>query len=343
MCRSSTFSSESVQGGGFSSVDWRDWLLALAVLLIVEFGVVRSGYIWQRTPDTMLGAFFGVEREVLAKAPQPTVVFMGSSRMRDAVEPRQLEAALNLPRGGVLNLGLTGGTPHEAALLYEHHRTLLKRARVIVLGIEDWYWNEGFPRGEVERHFATFGDRWQWFKQRHELGDLVGGVWHTLELQDALLRFGASFVKGVQKIEFAEDRIVWRAPDERSETGPLHTDVAGPVEHLMQAFNPGPAYENALRALMLEARDDGVHVIVTQIPLRAEYVDELERRYPRITPYMRARIDAIAHEAGAEVALYGRGTEVGIPDDRFSDFGHLTEAGVRRMTRLWERLLAPRL
>lgn len=341
MSPSSTSSSddEANAPAGFGRLDVRAALLALAVLVAVELGVVRSGYLWRRAPNTMVGAFYGIEREVLAKAPPPKVVFLGSSRMRDAVDPRELEEELTLSRGGVLNLGLTGGTPFEAHLFYARHRPLLKQARVIVVGVEDWYWNAGTPRDEVERAFATFGDRFRWFEERHEIGDLVGGVWRTAEVQDPLVRFGLSFAKGVKPVKFKDDRMVWRAPSEARDIGPATTNVQGPIAHMMQGFRIGPAHEDSLRALLREAHADGVRVVLTQLPLRAAYVDELERLYPAILPHLRERTAALAAENGAEVKLYDRGTSLGIPDDRFYDYGHFTVDGSRRMNAVWKDLL----
>ncbi len=341
MSPSSISSSEPI--GGLRRLDWRAPLLTVAILLGVELGIVRSGYLWKRAPNTMVGAFTAVEQNVLTKATPPKVVFLGSSRMRDAVAPRDLEAVMGLPRGAVLNLGLTGGTPYEARLFYERHRPLLAQARVIVVGVEDWYWNEGTPRNEVERHFATFGDRLRWVEQRHELGDLVGGVWRTVELQDPLTRFGMSFVKGVKTVRFHDDRMVWRAPSDVRQLGPATTDIVGPIEHNMQAFKLGPGYEGSLRVLLRAAREDGVRVVLTQLPLRAAYVDELEKRYPKMAPFMKERVEALARELDADVALYARGTDLGILDDRFYDYGHFSEGGSQEMNAVWAELLRPRL
>lgn len=238
-----------------------------------------------------------------------------------------------------MNLGLTGGTPYEARMFYERHRSLLKKARVVVVGVEDWQWNDGYPRSDVERQFATMGERFEWFRERHQLGDVVGGVWRTVELQDPLARFGMSFVKGVKTVKFEEDRVAWRAPSEVRELGPTETDVASAVEHNMQNFALGTSGLRPLRILMARAREDGVRVVITQLPLRAAYVDELERRYPAVAPRMRADTEALGREFGAETRVFARGTDLGIPDDRFYDYGHFSEDGVRRMNLIWRALL----
>lgn len=288
----------------------------------------------------MVGAFKAIEQEVLQKAPPPEIVFMGSSRMRDAVEPRALEALLGLPRGGVLNLGLTGGMPYEAHRFYSDHRSLLRSARVLVVGVEDWYWNDGTARDQVERHFATMADRWQWFGEQRKLGDLVGGVWKTVELQEPLVRFATSYVKGVKAVQFHEDRVAWRAASDVREVGPEQTDVAAAIEQSMQGFALGTIHEPPLRELVSKARADGLAVILTRLPLRRSYCDELDRRYPTIVPFMRERLDRIVSEPGVQLVMYDAGDVLGIPEDRFYDYGHFTVDGVRRMNRVWAKLLA---
>lgn len=318
-------------------LDPRAPLFALALLAIVEW-VARSDALWRRVPDSMVGAFTGIEEVVLSRAPVPEVVFVGSSRMRDAVDPRRLEAALELPRGGVLNLGLTGGTPFEALLFYERHRALLGRARVLVVGVEDWYWNAGFPPDEVERLHATFADRWRWFQRRGKLDDLAGGAWRTLEAQDTLLRFGVSLVRGVEPLRFVEDRLVWRTPNQILEVGPATVDLAPTLEHLMQSYAAGPAYEPELDRLLEMARADGLTVVITQAPLRDAYVDLVHERVPGAQPLLRERVAAIAAAHHARVELFERASDLGLPDDRFYDYGHVTEDGCRRLVPIWARV-----
>ena len=338
MSRSSIFSFDTLSLKG---LDVRAAGLAVALLLSLEIGVARSDRLWRAVPDSMVGAFRGIEEEVIAKAPPPTVVFMGSSRMRDAVEPRAIEKELALPKGGVLNLGLTGGTPYEALLYYERHRDLLKQARVLVVAVEDWYWNDGFPPSEVERLYATMAIRWEWYKRRRNLGDLVGGVLRLTEVHEALPKWAISLVRGPTPLRFVDDRLRWRPPSQVLEVGPETADVAGSVATFMQGFKLGTAYERDLRALVAMAREDKLEVIVTQVPLRAQYVEALAKSHPRVTPFMHERAELLAREMGVRVELFGRGTDLGIPDDRFYDYGHLTVDGCRRMEPVWKRVLGP--
>lgn len=315
-------------------------LLTIALLGGVEFGIARSNLLWKRAPNTMAGAFYAIENEVISHASPPTIVFVGSSRMRDAVDPRRLEGVLGLPRGGVLNLALTGGTPYEAMLYYERNRPLLRQASILVIGVEDWYWNVGVPRDEVELMFATFSDRWRWFQERHQLGLLVGGVWRTFEVQDPLLRFGASFYKGVERVKFREDRVVWRSTANTLEIGPDETDIDGAIDHVMESYTRGPHYEDSLGRLLAMAHGDGVRLVLVQLPLRDRYVDRMRERHPDMQPYVEERMRTLAGPVGATVLLFNRASTLTIPENRFYDYGHLTEDGCRRMNTVWASNLA---
>jgi hypothetical protein len=336
MSRSSIFNFEF---GWLRDVTWKAPLLALSVIGALEI-VVRSNAFWGRVPDSMVGAYGGIQHEIIEKAPiTPEIVFLGSSRMRDAVDPRQLEGAMALRPHAVMNLGLTGGTPYEALSYYERNRALLGRAKVVVIGVEDWYWNGSFPPDEVERLDATFGTRITWYERRHELGDVIGGLWRTTEVRDELPKWAISFVRRPVPPRFVDDRLIWRPASATLEVGPEETDVAAAVSDLLQNYRPAPAYESSLTRLFELLEADHVRVIVVQLPMRAAYYDAVQRAYPRAQPYMAERIDALAKRFHFAVQIFTRGTDLGITDNRFYDYGHLTEDGCRRMTSVWASIV----
>ena len=116
----------------------RPWgmLLALSLLLAFEFGLARRDWIWGWWPKSESGVIDAVERQVIAEAEAPAVLFLGSSRVRDAVSPREVEEQLGLRRGTVLNLAVTNGTPFDALTLYRRNREKLRSAKVAFFGVE---------------------------------------------------------------------------------------------------------------------------------------------------------------------------------------------------------------
>ena len=92
------FSLQTYRPGGL-----RPWgaLLAVALLLAVEFGLARRDWIWGWWPRSESGVIDAIETQVIAQSDAPSVLFLGSSRVRDAVSPREVEKQLGLKRGAV--------------------------------------------------------------------------------------------------------------------------------------------------------------------------------------------------------------------------------------------------
>jgi hypothetical protein len=91
------------------------------------------------------------------------------------------------------------------------------------------------------------------------------------------------------------------------------------------------------------ARDDGLTVLLVHTPLRSQYVDAERRLVPAAMRCMREHVAALETMYGAHATIIERGTDVGIPDNRYYDYGHLAEDGTRRMVPVWVSLLRPYL
>ena len=148
-------------------------------------------------------------------------------------------------------------------------------------------------------------------------------------------------MRGVEPVRFHEDRVVWRSAANVRDVGPATTDVDAAIDHVMESFSPGPGYEHSLRALLRFAREDGVRTMLVQLPLRERYMERLRERFPTMVPFVTERARGVAAETGAEVELFGGAAALGIPDDRFYDYGHFTEDGCRRMNEVWTARLGP--
>jgi len=66
-----------------------------------------------------------------------------------------------------------------------------------------------------------------------------------------------------------------------------------------------------------------------QVPLRDAYIDYVTAHYPGVY----RRYLELAHSIpGAQVKIFERASELGIPEDCFYDYGHLTIKGARIFT-----------
>ncbi len=147
MSRSSTSSSNT---GGRHSVVPKGALFAVVILLAVEVGIARQDWLWDLVLASPSGNITALEEQVNQGA-DPTVVVMGSSRVRDGISPRQLETELNLHEGSVLNLAVTNGSTFDALTIYRRNRDTLSKAKLLIVGIEDRTYNAGWPPHDRDR------------------------------------------------------------------------------------------------------------------------------------------------------------------------------------------------
>jgi hypothetical protein len=325
MSPSSTSSSETLPR-------WRTpraLVAAAVVLLCVEIIVARRDWIWSRDPASPSGVIDAMEQLIIRKASPPTVLVMGSSRARDAIVPAVLERELGLPRGAVMNLGITGGTPFDGLTLYRRNRDRLRHAQLLVFAIEDWHLNESFPPGVLDRRFATLDERIGVFDRDATLSLVVGWLWRTYDAQEPLRELGASVTRdGSRTLRVTDDgRIGWRRQE--LEEGPTSVDVQTSVAQFYTPFRLGRGRLRQLEQLLALARQDGLQALVVRLPWRDAYVDAVRARYAD-------QLDATAaltrDVAGARVVLFERASALGIPEHWFYDYGHLTLLGARRLT-----------
>lgn len=314
--------------------------LALALLLAVEFGLARQDWVWTWVPASNSGIVEAMESQVIATAPPPQVLLMGSSRIRDGVAPRQLEQALGLPEGSALNLGLTRGMPYDAALLYKRNRERFKGARLLVLGVEDWNFNAALSPNERYRRFATLSERVGVYNGDWTRSLVAGWVWRTYDAQGPLRRLLKSAARGRQtQLPLAEDgRIKWRAKEKQ--TGPEVVDVSLDVKRAYRHYTRRQGLEDQLRALVAMAREDGVEVLLVQVPLRDAYLARAQEDYPEGLQLYR---DALASFEGVSQEIWWESSALGIRQDWYYDYGHLTPPGAKVFTQALAQRARPML
>ncbi|NOX59832.1 MAG: SGNH/GDSL hydrolase family protein [Planctomycetes bacterium] len=326
MSRSSIFSFDTLHLGGDKP---RGLLFALTILLLFEFAVARQDWLWTVVPRSETGVAFAMEKDVIDKAADPRIIFMGSSRVRDAIAPRQLESELGLPTGSVLNLALTGGTSLDALRQYRRHREKFSQARLVVLSIETWQFAEGLPPSSRDRCFGSLSDRLKWFKGSERLSLLVGFVWRTfdarVQIKGVLL---APLLGKTGDLPIADDgRVVWRKKE--MDEGPEQITFAHRLRGQFGGFKLGHRQVAALEECISLIRKDGPEVMVFHPPLRDAYIAAWKAEYPEAYATVHQAIDAMDN---VSLRYFEKASEVGIPDKYFYDYCHLTRFGTKIMT-----------
>lgn len=314
-------------------------LLAIALLLGVEFGVARADWIWGWVPHSESGVVDALENQVIAEVEvAPKVVLYGSSRVRDAVGPRQLEQEMGLAEGEVLNLGLTHGTPFDALTLYERNREVLSQADVAVFGVEPWQFDK--VDGEVNERVNRFaGLRHRYAHEGSEqLGLLVGWVWRTYDAKPALRRFLKSLKKGrPDALPLAEDgRIEWR--DRATNRRAAKRSMGHYAKTHYEDYDLSDRRSAILTEFVELLEADGIEVVVLQIPVRAGYTKSAEKHYPE-------QLEAFLHQceafSGRPLVRFEPASDYGLTAGDFYDYGHLRERGAERFTGALAPLLEP--
>jgi hypothetical protein len=325
--RSSTFSFETLRLD--ATVRPLGAILAALILIAIDATVARTDWIWARVPTSQGGMLDAVERTIVDPAPDPKVLIMGSSRIHDAVLPRTLERSLDLDEGTVLNLGISAGTPFDALTLYRRNRQKLRHARAMVVGVDDWQFNGGFPPSECDRRFMTLAERIGVFRSDATLSLIAGWAWKTYDAEAPIRRLLEDFVhRTPHAIRIDDEGRIVMTPGAR-EVGPLEVDVRPDVDRFYARWTLSPGRIAELETLIRLAQEDGLAVFLTQVPLRAAYVDVVEQRFGAADAEYRRGIASIA---GVEIHLFARASELGIPENHYVDYGHLTRPGAERMT-----------
>lgn len=300
----------------------------MVLLLAVEIGVARQDWVWDHVLGSAGGIITALERQVIAGS-SPKVVVMGSSRVRDGVVPRQLEAELGLHDGDVLNLAVTTGTTFDALTLYRRNRPVLSKAKILVVGIEDRTFNAGWPPNDRDRRYMTLSERIGPYDGEHTLSLLAGWVWRTYDARGPIQATIKSLAKGREAALpiTADGRVKWR--DDEVEVGPAALLDPKAYERFYARWQPTDGRKKFLETLVAMAAEDGLRVLVIKVPWRAEHLDLIRKHHPDKLAEYRRRAASVT---GAEVVLWDDPADVGMRDDQFYDYGHPTTRGAALLT-----------
>lgn len=332
MSPSSTSSSER-HAPLLSVAGRRALLLCLAVLLVLEVGVARRDWVWRIDPRRPVGIMLAVEDEIIAPADDARVIILGSSVMRDAVLPRVFEEAAGLPRGSVLNTSLPNATPFDFVLLYERNRDTFAHARLILVGVEDWYFYEEPGVPERYQRWASLGDRLADYSGNARLQVLVSWLWKTYAARQALAIDGiAAALRGERTQVIGEDgRTRWR-PEEQA-LGPETFDLSA-YEARLHERQWRDRQVRYLGRLLQIAATDGVPVAVVRLPMRAAAFDMRRRLDPEAENRLQQALRTAGVGAGATRLLdVPVGAAAGLEERHFLDERHLGTRGAELFTR----------
>ena len=301
----------------------------------MELGVARQEWFWAFEPRSSVDIVDALERAAIEPAPDLAVILLGSSRVRDAVASRVMEAQLELPAGSALNLGLTGGTPFDARTLYERNRSKLATAEVAVVGVEVGNFGTTPVPNQRVRRYATLEERMTW-PGASKISLVIGYFWRTYDAREVIRCNIKSLLTGrAPGIPITEDgRISWRDPDEE---GLAAIDVPDIVDRF-EGREPGPGYQDDLQQLVDLLIEDGTQVLLVHIPTRDSFAEVLETQYPEwLSNFESALLDV---SGPLVVDIHYRASDIpGLKPTDYYDYGHLTGGGAEVSTEYYAALI----
>jgi len=308
------------------------------MLMVVELGVARQDWIWSHNPRSETGVLDAIERQSIGASHNPQLVFMGSSRTRDGIAPRVLEQQLSLEQGAVLNLGMTVGTPFDALVLYRRNREALSKAGLIAFGVEHSMFDANAYVSERANRFASLRERLLWFDGDTRQALLVGWVWRTYDAREPMRLYVQSRLSGKQPkaLPMTDDgRIIWMRRSGKAEDP---TRISKKLWRRFRFSNRRVAVLDALIELM---QQDGVEVVLYQVPTRNRFWSYARDKYTHKVDRYDQQMQAVAARHGSRYYDWQDAKSVGLSDGHFFDYGHMRDSGAREFgrvmaTTLWQ-------
>jgi len=332
--RSSIFSFDSLQ---IKATVPKALLVAVSVLVLLDFAVARREWIWAFVPRSPSGVFDVLEDNVVVPAQDPSIVLFGSSRVRDAVAPRLLEEELGLREGSVLNLAMTAGNPFDSLVFYRRHREKLSGARLIIIGVEFWDFN-AHGINERDRRFANLADRLQLFDRKKTPALLVGWLWRTWDAKAVISRFidietrwllgERDIMQQMREPPIEEDgRVEWRTDEPATATA--EEPLTAVADRALSNYSAGYGRRRQVQHLVDLAHEDGVPVLVVLFPMRTEFAEYVRAAYPHAYAHFHQQLRSIK---GARIRIYETERDAHLPQECFDDYGHVNKRGSELMT-----------
>ena len=305
----------------------RALLLCIGLLLLLEVGAARRDWLWRIDPRRPVGILLEVEDRIIAPAGDLRVVVLGSSVMRDALLPRVFEQAAGLPEGSAVNTSLPNATPFDFVLLYERNRAAFRRARLMLVGVEEWFLFEEPDVSERYHRWASLSERLADYEGSARLPLLVSWVWQTYAARQSLAIEGlAAALRGERADVIGDDgRTRWR-PQEQA-VGPESFPMAAYEARLRERRWRDPQVRY-LAELATLATADELPLVLVRMPMRATAMAARERVDPGAEPRLQEALQAARRAAPATRVLdLPVGGPIGLGDRHFLDERHLGTDG----------------
>lgn len=301
------------------------WLCAFLTVLAGVEALVRTSWFWTlHQPLSVEQRFI---EPALRRAPNPHIVFMGNSRLRVGISPKIVSEHMGLPTTEVANLAFDGGEPHELLQVYQAYRTRLKKANVLVIGVEAKMFKQGLATiaetSPSDRQNASLTDRLGVPSWADKIDLSVGWFWKTWDTRAILSQYLKDVIKAKRGPYFDDLDRLMMGP--QPSTNPSDSDSLGRTDHLDYILDDREI--QALQELVSLAQEDGIKVMLVDAPLGPVYRSMVQERFHREDANWRRQIEENTGLNVARVPLTNRRCVAW--RDCFVDAGHLNHLGAQ--------------
>jgi hypothetical protein len=322
-------------------------VVLLGALLAVEI-VVRSPGFWTFDPQSTTGTVSSTADFTLARAPEPKIVFLGSSRVRYSVSPKVVAESFGLAEEEVASIGFDWGKPIDYLAIYQDNREVFQNADLLVIEVGarafNWQteWKQTKPRF---RQHAGLWDRLRVPDSNDKLDMTVGWFWKTWDTRHVLRSYaektmdGQFSMEGFPKPHPPVDELGRMVGGRRHWT--MYTRDSIPVQlqpeeypsrYAFKDFDLSEVQLDKLTQLVNLAREDGLEVVIMESPLSPVTIAEIQKNFAEEDALWRIRVEEstglpvtvvlLEHDSCADWKLC------------YFDHGHMSSTGSQAYSKL---------
>jgi hypothetical protein len=310
------------------------------VLCLLALEVVSRTVIADRAAGPTANQIAALDVALAQRTDPPSVVFLGASHTQAGVAATRVEELLGWPRGSILNAALSNARPRDVLNLYRRHRTLFGKAKTAYVDVDVTYFNRnGLNRTSTPapawRRRASLADRLGFPGSFDTRVDVVAGwfsnVWdqRTTWRQELIglalrLRGTPRGARGVRLFDALGRPAMGRTRTALT-TEELTREIDEAVDRRMFNYDFDSESFDSLDELVRLLREDGVEVVLTEIPVPTHFRALLTERHAA----------AVARWSSEMRRRYGDLELLRFPGDGyvtedFRDSDHLSERGAVR-------------
>jgi len=318
------------------------WTAAVVCLLsLLGLEIVSRTVITNRAAGPSANQVAALDTALRERTDPPAVIFLGGSHTQAGVAATRIEEQLGWPRGSILNAGLSNAGPRDVLRVYRANHALLAQAKTAYVAVDVTYFNRNALNrtstpAPAWRRRATLADRLRFPGPLDTRVDLLAGwacnVWdqRTTWRQELIglalgLRGTPRGARGSRLFDALGRPAMARARAPLT-TEALTREIDEAVDRRMFSYDFDPESFESLDALVRQLHDDGVQVVLTEMPMPAHFRALLTERYAE--PLARWESEMRRRYGRLEVLRFsgdGYGTE------DFRDADHLSEHGALRL------------